>query len=59
MRVRTSKFRTKRVNKKRMTEAEIARLNAKRQKFVMLDSWFDRDESDNQAVASHLNRRYP
>ena len=59
MRVRTSKFRTKTVNKKRMTEAEIARLNAQRQKFAMLDSWFDRDESDRQAVASHLNRRYP
>ena len=59
MRVKTSKFRTKRINKKRMTEAEIARLNAKRQKFVMLDRWFDGDESDMQAVASHLNRRYP
>jgi len=59
MRVKTSKFRTKRINKKRMTEAEIARLKAKRQKFVMLDRWFDGDESDRQAIASHLNRRYP
>ena len=59
MRVKTSKFRTKRINKKRMTEAEIARLKAKRQKFAMLDRWFDGDESDMQAVASPLNRRYP
>ncbi len=59
MRVKTTKFRTKRVNKKRMTSAEIERANAKRQKFVMLDYWFDKDESDRQAVASHLSKRYP
>ena len=58
MRVRTTKFRTKRVNKKRMTSAEIERANAKRQKFVMLDYWFDKDESADYAVATHLKRRY-
>ena len=59
MRVRTTKFRTKRVNKKRMTSAEVERANAKRQKFVMLDYWFDKDESADYAVATHLKRRYP
>jgi len=59
MRVKTTKFRTKRVSKKRMTSAEIERANAKREKFVMLDDWFDKDESVNHAVATHLNRRYP
>ena len=59
MRVKTTKFRTKRVSKKRMTIAEIERVNAMRQKFVMLDYWFDKDESANYAIATHLNRRYP
>ena len=59
MRVKTTKFRTKRVSKKRMTNAEIERVNAKRQKFVMLDYWFDKDESVNYAIATHFIRSYP
>lgn len=58
MRVKTSKFRTKRINKKRMTEAEITRLKAKRQKFVMLDRWFDRSEPAEEALEKHLGRRF-
>tara|TARA_R100001510_G_C7540402_1_gene128219 strand:+ start:262 stop:453 length:192 start_codon:yes stop_codon:yes gene_type:complete len=58
MRVKTTKFRTKRVSKKRMTSAEIERVNAKRQKFVMIDYWFDKDETPRQAVDTHLERRY-
>jgi len=58
MRVNTTKFRTKRVNKKRMTEAQMRRVSAKRTKYTLLDYWFD-DEPEQQAVANHMNRRYP
>ena len=59
MRVKTDKFRTKRVNKRRMTETQVVRANAKRVKYTLLDYWFDRDEPDQQSVAHHMNRRYP
>jgi hypothetical protein len=59
MRVKTDKFRTKRVNKRRMTEKQVVRANAKRVKYTLLDYWFDRDEPDQQSVAHHMNRRYP
>ena len=66
MRVKTDKFRTKRVNKRRMTETQVNRANAKRVKYTrkntyytLLDYWFDRDEPDQQSVAHHMNRRYP
>tara|TARA_R100001463_G_scaffold52445_2_gene103223 strand:+ start:366 stop:572 length:207 start_codon:yes stop_codon:yes gene_type:complete len=56
MRVKTTKFRTKRVSKKRMTSAEIERVNAKRQKFTVLDKWFD--YGADEALQKHLTRRY-
>jgi len=59
MRVKTDKFRTKRINKRRMTETQVSRANAKRVKYTLLDYWFDRDEPDQQSVAHHMNRRYP
>ena len=59
MRVKTDKFRTKRVNKRRMTEAQVTRVTSKRLKYTLLDYWFDRDEPDQQSVAHHMNRRYP
>jgi hypothetical protein len=59
MRVKTDKFRTKRINKRRMTETQVIRANAKRVKYTLLDYWFDRDEPDQQSVAHHMNRRYP
>jgi len=59
MRVKTDKFRTKRVNKRRMTEAQVTRATSKRLKYTLLDYWFDRDEPDQQSVAHHMNRRYP
>jgi len=59
MRVKTDKFRTKRVNKRRMTETQVTRVTAKRTKYTLLDYWFDRDEPDQQSVAHHMNRRYP
>jgi len=59
MRVKTDKFRTKRTNKKRMTEQQMHRANAKRTKYTLMDEWFDRDEPEQQAVAHHMNRRYP
>ena len=58
MRVKTDKFRTKRTNKRRMTETEVKRVTAKRTKYTLLDKWFD-DEPEEQAVAHHMNRRYP
>ena len=58
MRVKTDKFRTKRTNKRRMTEAQVQRTMAKRKKYTLLDKWFD-DEPEQQAVAYHMNRRYP
>jgi hypothetical protein len=58
MRVKTDKFRTKRTNKRRMTDAQVQRTTAKRTKYTLLDKWFD-DEPEQQAVAHHLNRRYP
>ena len=58
MRVKTDKFRTKRTNKRRMTDAQVQRTIAKRKKYTLLDKWFD-DEPDEQAVAHHMNRRYP
>ena len=59
MRVKTDKFRTKRINKRRMTETQVKRVTAKRVKYTLLDYWFDRDEPDQQSVAHHMNRRYP
>ena len=59
MRVKTDKFRTKRTNKRRMTEQQMKRGNAKRVKYTLMDYWFDRDEPEQQAVAHHMNRRYP
>jgi hypothetical protein len=59
MRVKTDKFRTKRINKRRMTETQVVRANAKRVKYTLLDYWFDRDEPDQQSVAHHMNKRYP
>lgn len=59
MRVKTDKFRTKRVNKRRMTETQVKRVTAKRTKYTLMDYWFDRDEPEQQAVAHHMNRRYP
>ena len=59
MRVKTDKFRTKRTNKRRMTDAQVQRTMAKRKKYTLLDKWFDRDEPEQQAVAHHMNRRYP
>jgi len=59
MRVNTNKFRTKRTNKRRMTDEQVRRINAKRVKYTLIDYWFDRDEPDQQAVAHHMNRRYP
>ena len=58
MRVKTDKFRTKRTNKRRMTDAQVQRTMEKRTKYTLLDKWFD-DEPDEQAVAHHMNRRYP
>jgi len=58
MRVKTDKFRTKRTNKRRMSEVELRRYIAKRTKYTLLDKWFD-DEPEQQAVAHHMNRRYP
>ena len=58
MRVRTTKFRTKRVNKKRMTSAEVERANAKHQKFTMLDRWFDRSEPAEEALEKHMCKRF-
>ena len=58
MRVKTNKFRTKRTNKRRMSEVELRRYIAKRTKYTLLDKWFD-DEPEQQAVAHHMNRRYP
>jgi hypothetical protein len=59
MRVKTDKFRTKRTNKRRMTEQQMKRVNAKRVKYTLMDYWFDREEPEQQAVAHHMNRRYP
>ena len=59
MRVKTDKFRTKRTNKRRMTEQQMKRVNAKRVKYTLMDYWFDRDEPEQQVVAHHMNRRYP
>jgi len=59
MRVKTDKFRTKRINKRRMTDEQVRRVTAKRVKYTLLDYWFDRDEPDQQSVAHHMNRRYP
>jgi len=59
MRVKTDKFRTKRTNKRRMNEQQMNRVNAKRSKYTLMDYWFDRDEPEQQAVAHHMNRRYP
>ena len=59
MRVKTDKFRTKRINKRRMTETQVVRANAKRVRYTLLDYWFDRDEPDQQSVAHHMNKRYP
>ena len=58
MRVKTSKFRNKKVNKKRMTDAEIERANAKHQKFTMLDRWFDRSEPAEEALEKHMSKRF-
>ncbi len=58
MRVKTDKFRTKRVNKRRMTDEQVTRVTSKRTKYTLLDYWFD-DEPDQQSVAHHMNRRYP
>jgi len=58
MRVKTDKFRTKRTNKKRMTDLQLQRATAKRKKYVLLDYWFD-DQPEQEAIAHHLNRRYP
>ena len=58
MRVKTDKFRTKRTNKRRMTEQQMKRVNAKRVKYTLMDYWFDREEPEQQAVAHHMNRRY-
>ena len=58
MRVRTTKFRTKRVNKKRMTSAEVERANAKHQKFTMLDRWFDRSAPAEEALEKHMGKRF-
>ncbi len=58
MRVKTDKFRTKRTNKRRMTDEQVQRTVAKRKKYTLLDYWFD-DEPEQQAVAHHMNRRYP
>jgi len=41
-----------------MTEVEVRRYIAKRTKYTLLDYWFD-DEPEQQAVAHHMNRRYP
>jgi len=59
MRVKTDKFRTKRTNKRRMTEQQMKRVNAKRVKYTLMDYWFDREEPEQQAVAHHMSRRYP
>lgn len=59
MRVKTDKFRTKRTNKRRMTEQQMKRVDAKRVKYTLMDYWFDREEPEQQAVAHHMNRRYP
>ena len=58
MQSKTSKVRIKKVNKKRMTDAERQRLTAKNTKYTLLDYWFD-DEPEEQSVAHHFNRRYP
>jgi hypothetical protein len=58
MRVKTDKFRTKRTNKRRMTEQQVQRASAKRKKYALLDQWFD-DQPEQEAIAHHLNRRYP
>ena len=58
MRVKTDKFRTKRTNKRRMTEQQVQRASAKRKKYALLDLWFD-DQPEQEAIAHHLNRRYP
>ena len=39
-----------------MTNAEIERVNAKRQKFTVLDKWFD--YGADEALQKHLTRRY-
>ena len=39
MRVKIDKFRTKRTNKKRMTEAQVRRFNAKRNKYAIQTMW--------------------
>ena len=59
MRVNSNKFRTKRINKRRMTDEQVRRINTKRVKYTLMDYWFDRDEPEQQAVAHHMNRRYP
>ena len=58
MRVKTDKFRTKRTNKRRMTEQQVQRASAKRKKYALLDQWFD-DQPEQEAIAHPLNRRYP
>ena len=58
MRVKTSKFRNKKVNKKRMTDAEIERANAQHQKFTMLARWFDRSEPAEEALEKHMSKRF-
>ena len=59
MRVKTDKFRTKRTNKRRMSEKQMQRANAKRVKYTLMDYWFDRDEPEQQAVAHHMRKTYP
>jgi hypothetical protein len=41
-----------------MTEQQVQRASAKRKKYALLDQWFD-DQPEQEAIAHHLNRRYP